>query len=365
MLLYILVSFLAAIVSVFFIRRYFRKHAQSYAEDAPQRFHHGAIPRLGGTGIFLGWLLGLVVALVLDGGLAAKASTLGSVLGIAVLVFVVVAVGTAEDYTQTVTPRWRLLLTAVAAIVAIYWLGLTVPRLDLAWVDSWWVQWPVLGVLLTFLGLIGLTHAFNLIDGYNGLAGTVAVLIGLSYAYVSFKVGDRELLIMSACMVAATLGFLFLNYPRGLIFAGDGGSYFWGFLLALIGILLVQRHAQVSAWYPLLLLIYPIWETVFSTYRKLARGQSPGMADALHLHQLVYHRVVRSVFYDDEAKALLSRNNRTTPYLIVFTTFAIVPATLFWNNTAVLLTVSVLFALFYCAAYILIVRFKLPRWLRK
>lgn len=58
---------MAAMVSVFYIRRYFRKHAQSYAEDAPQRFHHDAIPRLGGAGIFLGWLLGLVVALVLDG----------------------------------------------------------------------------------------------------------------------------------------------------------------------------------------------------------------------------------------------------------------------------------------------------------
>ena len=67
MLFYILVSFMAAMVSVFYIRRYFRKHAQSYAEDAPQRFHHGAIPRLGGAGIFLGLLLGLVVALVLDG----------------------------------------------------------------------------------------------------------------------------------------------------------------------------------------------------------------------------------------------------------------------------------------------------------
>ena len=52
MLFYILVSFMAAMVSVFYIRRYFRKHAQSYAEDAPQRFHHGAIRRLGGAGIF-------------------------------------------------------------------------------------------------------------------------------------------------------------------------------------------------------------------------------------------------------------------------------------------------------------------------
>lgn len=223
----------------------------------------------------------------------------------------------------------------------------------------------MLGLLLAFIGLVGLTHAFNLIDGYNGLAGLVAILIGLSYAYVSFKLGDREMLIMSVCLVAATAGFLLLNYPRGLIFAGDGGAYFWGFSLALIGIMLVQRHPEVSPWYPLLLLIYPIWETLFSAYRKLARGQSPGMADALHLHQLVYHRLVRSVFDEDEAKMLLSRNNRTTPYLIVFTGFAVVPATLFWNNTLLLIIAIVLFALSYCLAYFLIVRFKLPRWLQR
>jgi UDP-GlcNAc:undecaprenyl-phosphate/decaprenyl-phosphate GlcNAc-1-phosphate transferase len=365
MLTYSLVSFLVALISVFLIRRYFRKHALDYSADAPQRFHHGATPRLGGMGIFLGWMLGLFVAILLDSRFAGNTAVLASTVAITFVVFLVVVVGTAEDYTQKVTPKWRLLLTGIAAIAAIYWLGLSVPRLDLAILDQYWARWPVLGILLAFIGLVGLTHAFNLIDGYNGLAGTVAVLIALAYAYVSFKVGDRELLIMSVCVVAATLGFLFLNYPRGLIFAGDGGAYFWGFLLALIGILLVQRHPQVSAWFPVLLLIYPIWETAFSTYRKLARGQSPGMADALHLHQLVYHRVVRSVFHEDEAKMLLSRNNRTTPYLIVFTTFAIVPATLFWDKTAVLILATILFAVSYCLAYILIIRFKVPRWLQR
>lgn len=110
-------------------------------------------------------------------------------LGIVAMVFVVVAVGTVEDCSRSVTPQWRLLLTAIAAIVAIYWLGLTVPRLDLGLsVDQWWIQWPVLGLTLAFLGLIGLTHAFNLIDGYNGLAGTVAVLYCTAYILtVQFK----------------------------------------------------------------------------------------------------------------------------------------------------------------------------------
>lgn len=365
MLWYALISFLVSLVSVFLIRRWFRRHAESYAQDAPQRFHHGATPRLGGPGIYLGWLAGIVLALMMDSGFSQTPNIWTSVLGVCATVCLVVAVGSAEDLTQKVSPRWRLILTALVAGVVMYWLDLHVPRLDFSWLDSTWVQWPILGLMLTFIGLVGLTHAFNLIDGYNGLAGIVAMLIGLSYAYVSFKLGDREMLVMSVCLVAATAGFLLLNYPRGLIFAGDGGAYLWGFTLALIGIMLVQRHPQVSPWYPLLLLIYPIWETVFSTYRKLVRGQSPGMADALHLHQLVYHRLVRSVFFEDEAKMLLSRNNRTTPYLIVFTTFAIVPATLFWNNTIVLILAILLFALLYCLAYVLIVRFKLPRWLQR
>lgn len=365
MLWYALAGFLVALVSVFLTRRYFRLHAQRYAEDAPQRFHHGAVPRLGGLGIFIGWLCGILLASVFDQGLVRQAESIQTYFMILLVVFVVVGIGSAEDYTQKVSPRWRLVTTAITAGIAVYLIDLTVPHLDLGLIDTYWRQWPILGITLALLGLVGLTHAFNLIDGYNGLAGLVAILIALSYAYVSFKLGDRQLFIMSVCLIAATLGFLMLNYPRGLIFAGDGGAYFWGFTLALIGIMLVQRHPQVSPWYPLLLLIYPIWETAFSTYRKLVRGQSPGMADALHLHQLVYHRVVRSVLHEDKAKMLLSRNNRTTPYLIVFTTFAIVPATLFWNKTTPLIISTLLFATLYCVAYVLIVRFKVPRWLQK
>lgn len=280
MLWYSLISFLVAILSVFFIRRYFRLHAQRYPEDAPQRFHHGAVPRLGRPGIFMGWIAGVLVAVFFDQGLAKVPNlwlTYGSIIAV---VLAVVAIGALEDLTQKVTPRWRLVLTAVTACVAVYVLNLTVPHLNVPFLDLYWKQWPVLGILLTLLGLIGLTHAFNLIDGYNGLAGLVAILIALSYAYVTFKLGDRELFIMAVCLVAATLGFLMLNYPRGLIFAGDGGAYFWGFTLALIGILLVQRHPQVSPWYPLLLLIHPI--------RKPLRMLASGIFLANSIEKLVY-----------------------------------------------------------------------------
>jgi len=127
----------------------------------------------------------------------------------------------------------------------------------------------------------------------------------------------------------------------------------------------VQRHGEVSPWFPMLLLIYPVWETVFSIYRKLARGVSPGVADALHFHQLIYRRIVRGVFHDDASRRLLIRNNRTSPYLWGFTLLTVVPAVLFWNNTAVLMACCVLFVVSYVLAYLMLVRFKVPRWLRR
>ena len=114
----------------------------------------------------------------------------------------------------------------------------------------------------------------------------------------------------------------------------------------------------------MLLLIYPVWETMFSIYRKLSRGVSPGVADALHFHQLIYRRIVREVFDDDESRRMLMRNNRTSPYLWAFTLLTVVPAILFWNNTPVLMGFCLLFVVSYVVAYMAIIRFKVPRVFR-
>ena len=91
---------------------------------------------------------------------------------------------------------------------------------------------------------------------------------------------------------------------------------------------------------------------------------SPGVADALHFHQLIYRRIVREVFHDDEARRMLMRNNRTSPYLWAFTLFTVVPAVLFWNNTPVLIAFCLLFVISYVTAYLAIVRFKVPKIFR-
>jgi UDP-GlcNAc:undecaprenyl-phosphate GlcNAc-1-phosphate transferase len=367
LLILVLCGVVSSLVCALLIRSG-RRIGRRYGYDMPQRFHAGHVPRLGGVAIMAGTAVGwawLVVASRYLG--VANGIQVGSYAALAwgLVALVATFAGTAEDLSHRLRARWRMGLTVVAAVLAVWLLGLQVPRLGLPWIDGLWQvsAWP--GILLAMVAIAGLPHAFNLIDGYNGLAATVAIICCLALAYVALQVGDRQLAGLVLATAGATAGFLVWNYPRGLIFAGDGGAYLWGVVIAMASILLVQRHPQVSPWFSMLLLAYPVLELVFSSYRKAVRGQSPSMADALHFHQLIYRRVVREVFHDDEARRMLMRNNRTSPYLWGFALFTVAPAALFWDNTPVLVGVLATFVAFYVWAYIAIVRFKVPRWLRR
>lgn len=362
-----LVAFMVSLVLTLWARRVFLQAGVPYAPDAPQRFHQGHVPRVGGLGLLAGWTAALASLPLLQWAQMAgniDSSMLNFQSWLLVLLPAFIG-GVLEDLTQRLTVPWRLLLTLASASLAAWLLDLAVPRLGFAFIDGAWAAWPWLGMALAALAVTGLPHAFNIIDGYNGLAGMVALVVCLALAHVAMQVGDRELAAAAVALAAATGGFLIWNYPRGLIFAGDAGAYLWGILIAIISVKLVQRHPIVSPWFPMLLLIYPVWETVFSIYRKIWRGVSPGMADALHLHQLVYRRLVRTVLHEDEAKNMLKRNNRTAPYLWGFIVLTVVPAVLFWRFSAVLLGFCALFAVSYVIAYLSLVRFKVPRVLQR
>lgn len=359
------VAFGVTALAAAFIVRWARDHARAYGQGMPQRFHVGHVPRLGGAALLLGigvsWVLGHVLWRWGDPGML----QLGSWVLAWLLILLPAALGgIAEDLTQRLSVRYRLLLTGGSAALALWWLGLNVVRTGIAGLDWALALAPWGGMLIVLLAVTGLPHAFNIIDGYNGLAGMVALIVCLALAHVALQVGDRAVAALLVTTAAATGGFLVWNYPRGMLFAGDGGAYVWGVVIALASVSLVQRNADVSPWFPMLLLIYPVWETVFSIYRKAARGISPGVADALHFHQLIYRRIVRGVFHDDESRRVLMRNNRTSPYLWGFTLLTVVPAILFWSNTAVLMVFCALFVVTYVLAYLAIVRFKVPHWLR-
>lgn len=344
-----------------------RSHAHNYSADSVQRFHKGHIPRLGGLAVSVSCAIGwAAMAFFPTVGIYLNAFISWSAVSAFLLMLIPATVaGTYEDCTQRLSVRWRLVFTGLSAGLGCALLGLAVPRLGIGFLDTTWTAYPLLGVAMAWVALAGLPHAFNIIDGFNGLAGTVAIMICAALVHVALQLGDRQLAGVLVCVMGASAGFLFWNYPRSMIFAGDGGAYFWGLVIAAGSISLVQRHAEVSPWFPMLLVIYPVWETVFSIYRKLVRGQSPGVADALHFHQLIYRRIVRGVFHDDASRRMLMRNNRTSPYLWGFTLMSVIPAVLFWRNTSVLMAFCGVFVATYLLAYVSIIRFKVPRWLQR
>jgi UDP-N-acetylmuramyl pentapeptide phosphotransferase/UDP-N-acetylglucosamine-1-phosphate transferase len=184
-------------------------------------------------------------------------------------------------------------------------------------------------------------------------------------AYVAFQVGDPVIGALTLAGIGAVLGFFVWNFPAGLIFLGDGGAYFLGFLVAELSILLLVRNPGVSPLFPLLVCVYPVFETLFSIYRRrFLRAVPPSMPDGIHLHSLIYRRVMRWAVGDKGAKALTRRNSMTSPYLWSLCMLSVVPATLFWDNSLWMAVFLALFGFIYVGLYWRIVRFKSPRWMR-
>jgi len=326
--------------------------------NGPQQFHTGCTPRIGGIPIIVGVVLGVTLLSIKFG-----------IPGQKVLIWLaatapVFLAGLAEDLTNKIGARWRLLAAFVSAGLGVGLLDAQFVRLAIPGIDPLLLSVPFFAMALTIFAVGGVCHSMNIIDGYNGLVGGVSSIILVALGFISWKVGDVELYIVCIATVASVVGFLFWNYPRGLIFAGDGGAYLLGFIIAEVSVLLVARHPEVSPWFPLMLVIYPVWETLFSIYRrKIVKGQSTALPDALHLHQILFSRVVRWMVGKQEAKHLLKRNSLTTPYLWCMGIVTVCPAMAFWQNTTVLQIGCICFAILYVWLYARIVRFKSPRWM--
>jgi UDP-N-acetylmuramyl pentapeptide phosphotransferase/UDP-N-acetylglucosamine-1-phosphate transferase len=354
-------SAITSLLVALFLLRYLHLHQHLSGDphtQGPQKYHVGKIPRVGGVPIIIGMGVGALIQIMLG--------RIQPFIGLMWLCAVLPAFGAglAEDLTKRVSRIWRLLASFISAGLGCWLLDAIIPRLDIIGVDTLLMAAPWVAVIVTVFVVGGLCHALNLIDGYNGLAGGVGIIILLALSYVAFTVNDSYLLRICLVSIGATLGFLVWNFPRGLIFAGDGGAYLLGFMIAEISVLLVVRNPKVSPWFPFTLVMYPVWETVFTIYRrKVVRGLAASLPDALHLHQMIFNRVVRWMVGAREAKNLRLRNSMTAPYLWGMGLLTVIPAMFFWKNTIALQVCCLLFILIYVWLYRRIVRFKAPSWL--
>jgi UDP-N-acetylmuramyl pentapeptide phosphotransferase/UDP-N-acetylglucosamine-1-phosphate transferase len=353
-LLGFLVLLFTGVVSAFIgylIVRYEAVHAH-WSHDpsgaGPQKFHATPTPRIGG--------LALIASLFMTGAvlLATEQGAPGEPFGYLLLASLPAFLGgITEDVTKAVSVAARLMLTMAAAAIGVMLLGAVIPRLDIPGFDVL-LRWSPFAIAFTAFAVGGVANSINIIDGYNGLASGHAVIVLAAMAWLSALLGDQFILISALAMVGALLGFLLWNYPKGKVFLGDGGAYLLGFWLGELSVLLVMRHPEVSPWFPMLLLVYPIFETLYSMYRrKMVEGLSPGQPDRRHMHQMIYEHLTKGPPAEIAGPAsMIRRNSRVAPFSWFMTLCCAVPALVFWRETQWLVTASLVF----CAAYLLLYR---------
>jgi UDP-N-acetylmuramyl pentapeptide phosphotransferase/UDP-N-acetylglucosamine-1-phosphate transferase len=255
---------------------------------AIQKLHKDPVPRIGGLGL----LVGLLIAVL--GAYLVKGQSFPTTLILLICALPVFLAGLVEDLTKRVSVRMRLYASFISAALAVWMLDARLSNVDTPMLDSL-LSLPALSVAFTVFAVAGVTHSINIIDGLNGLAaGAVSIMLA-GLAGLAWVHGD--LLVTRLCLwgIAAMVGFMLLNYPFGRIFLGDGGAYLAGFWLAECAVLLLTRNPEASTWAVLLCCFYPVWETVYSIFRRHIRHRvSSGQADGMHLHHLIFKLVART-----------------------------------------------------------------------
>lgn len=312
--------------------------------QAPQRSHITSTSRLGGIAI-LASVTTIVFVQPEQSGIWFKTLCIS-------LIPVAVA-GLAEDLGLGVRPKWRLLAAALSSVLAIGGLGVWIPRVDIVGLD-FLMDSKIIAFSFTVIATAGVCHAFNLIDGLNGLAGGFAVsaLVGLSiiagHAEASSPADIGLLLVAGIC------GFLLLNFPLGKIFLGDAGAYALGHLVVWYAIYLVWIMDDLTAWSIGLILFWPIMDTLYSMYRRRTSGKPIDQPDRLHFHQVT----MRVIQISSAGRIKMNVANPLATIIIApFFVGPIVVGVLLWNQPLLAAFFLFCFAGAFVATYKFLISF--------
>jgi len=275
----LLISFLISVLLIPLIRRIGVKTGR-VALPRSDRWHKQPTPTLGGVGIFLAFGSALLISqLIFQAG---DPNRWGFLIG-ATLLFLV---GLLDEY-RPLSPIAKLVAQILAATIVIA-LGYTSTFFNPRIADPTLAKLP--NILFTYIWLVGITNAVNLLDNMDGLAGGIALITASVLGYFFWRGGNISLLWVSLALAGGVLGFLMFNFPPAKIFMGDSGSLFLGFTLAALAIAQQQQASNALAVIavPTLIFMLPILDTGLVTITRLMSGQSPMQGGRDHTsHRLV------------------------------------------------------------------------------
>ena len=253
-----------------------------------RKVHDQPIPRIGGVAMAIGVLVPVLLWMPTTTLLIPLVTASG----------LVVACGFLDDLRELGSGA-KFAAQIIAASIVIIWGGVQIRSLGSLLPEGAMLP-PVVAIPLTLVTIVGVTNAFNLADGLDGLAGGISLLIFMGLTYLGLQSGHLEVALVAACVCGAIFGFLRFNTHPASIFMGDAGSQLLGFLAVVLS-LVVSQQPPYSPLLPLLLLGLPVFDTLRVMSERLVRGQSPFRADRNHLH----HKLLAMGFYHAEAVAVI------------------------------------------------------------
>ncbi len=255
--------------------------------DMPEarRVHTEPLPRIGGLGIFLAFLVAIGVSFALP--VDRFQIEVERIVLLLVGATVVVAVMAFDDVVGIApVPKLVLQIAAAALVVVPRWrggdYGIIIEQFNAPWIGT--VRLPiVVAVLFTIFWIVGMMNAVNWSDGLDGLAGTIALVASVVlFLHTFFRpAGDPQFTIslLAVALAGAVLGFLPFNWHPSRIIMGDSGAMFLGFALATISVIGGAKIATT-----LLAMGIPILDTAWVIVYRVMHGRSPVVADRGHLH---------------------------------------------------------------------------------
>ena len=268
--------------------------------DDNRKIYKTNLVRIGGVAIFIGYSLGLSVIpfsgnlsnISFDGRISSFGITL---LVTSALIFLL---GLIDDLIQ-LSPFFRLVFQFIVA--SITWSqGIGINSIDFSFLgDNSFVILlpPLISFLITVFWITALVNAFNWIDGLDGLASGLVIIASLSFFLIEYSNNVISMSCILISLLGSSLAFMFYNHNPAKILMGDGGSYFYGYNLSIIGFLSsAESDSNLKIYIPLLILFVPIADMIYVIIRRCISGKTPFFPDNSHIH----HRLLSIGFTEKQ-----------------------------------------------------------------
>ncbi len=241
------------------------------SDEHHRHIHKTTIPKLGGVGIFLGFLFGYIL-------FGEHSIQMNSIL---IASFIIILTGIIDDI-HSIRASHKLLGQCIAACIIVFYGNILLNNVTAFGFNFDFGIWSY---PLTILFIVACTNVINLIDGLDGLSGGISAIFYLTIGIIGFFQGRSGTLVMllTFIMLGATLGFLVHNFYPAKIFAGDC-SMFMGFTISIISLLEFKGAALTSLFVPLMVIAIPMLDTFCAIVRRLLRHQAPFSPDREHIH---------------------------------------------------------------------------------